>query len=100
VVGPFFSGKNHYWGHLGHYLDLLKQFVFSQVDEIERENATVVFFGQDDALSDFSLQVCLALNASFPSQWIARSGLMARPTDPSVSQLDFLMWEYVKRKLC
>jgi hypothetical protein len=68
VVGPFFLWKELLLRDT--YLDLLEQFVFLQVDDIERENATGGVFQQDGAPPHFSLQVRLALNAMFPNRWI------------------------------
>jgi hypothetical protein len=42
VVGSFFFVERTITGDI--YLDLLEQFVFPQVDDIERENATGVVF--------------------------------------------------------
>jgi hypothetical protein len=68
MVGPLFFVERTTTGEI--YLDLLQQFVFPQVDEIERENATGVVFQQDGVLLHFSLQVRLAMNARFPNRWI------------------------------
>jgi hypothetical protein len=69
VIGPFSWKESLLWT-ADIYLHLLEQFVFSQVDDIERENATGVVLQQDSTPSHFSLQVCLALCDGFPDQWI------------------------------
>jgi hypothetical protein len=90
-----FCGKN-ITGDI--YLDLLGQIVLTQVDDTERENATVVVFQQDSALPHFSLQVYLALNARFPNRWIGRGESIAwPPRNPNLTPLQFFMWRgYVK----
>jgi hypothetical protein len=59
VVGPFSFAERTITGDI--YLDLLEQFVFPQVDNTERENASGVVFQQDGALPHFSLQSTVAL---------------------------------------
>jgi hypothetical protein len=68
VVGPLFFVETIITGNI--YLDLLDQFVYSRVDDTERENGTGVVFQQNGNLPHFSLQVPLALNAGFLTQWI------------------------------
>jgi hypothetical protein len=89
-----FYGQNHYWNI---YIALLEQFVFPQVDDIERENAPGVVFRQDGTLRHFRLQVCLTWNARFPNQWTGRGGSIARPPKgPDLTPLRFFMWWYMK----
>jgi hypothetical protein len=45
---------------------MVEQFLFSQVNEIERESATGVVFQQDGSTPHFSPQVCLGLNPRLP----------------------------------
>jgi hypothetical protein len=61
------------------YLDLLEQFAFLQVDDIERENATGAVFQRDGCSPQFSLQNCLALNTRFQNRWIRGGGLQEVP---------------------
>jgi hypothetical protein len=67
VVGPFFFVERTIIVDI--YLNMLEQFVFPQITNIEREDVTGVF-QQVGAMSHFSVQVCLALNAVFPNQWM------------------------------
>ena len=69
-IGPFFFIEQTITVHV--YLDMLEQYVFPQVDQIEEENN--VTFQQDGAPPRFSLEVRDALHARFSDRWIGRSG--------------------------
>jgi hypothetical protein len=71
VVGPFLFVESTITG--GIYQDMLENYFFPQIEDLERENGNLVIFMQDGAPPLFCQSVHKALNEKFPKAWIGRS---------------------------
>lgn len=95
LIGPFFFVEQTITGNV--YFDMLEQYVFPQLEQIENENNVELLFQQDGAPPHFSLQVRGILNEKFPNRWIGRAGPIPwPPRSPDLTPLDFFLWGYVK----
>ena len=94
LIGPFFFMERTITGNI--YLDMLEQYVFPQLDQIEEENNVQLLFQQDGAPPHFSLQVRARLNDKFPDRWIGRAAPIPwPPRSPDLTPLYVFVWGYV-----
>jgi hypothetical protein len=95
VVGPFMFVENTITGDS--CLDILEDYAFPQIDNIEREKGVSVIFQQAAAPPHYSLSVREALNNRFPGGWIGRNGsVLWPPRSPDIKPMDFFFWSYLK----
>ncbi|KAJ4451991.1 hypothetical protein ANN_03475 [Periplaneta americana] len=77
------------------YLDVLKQFVYSQVVALQPN-----IFQQDGAPPHWSMNFRRSFNATFPNRWIGRDEPIWWPQrSPDLTPLDFFLWGYVKDRV-
>lgn len=94
VIGPFIFVEQTINGDI--YYDMLTEYVFPQVEDIEAEKG-LVFFQQDGAPPHYSNHVRAALDTRFPGRWIGRAGPIAwPPRSPDLTPLDFFFWGHIK----
>lgn len=94
VIGPFIFVERTINGDI--YYDMLTEYVFPQMEDIEAEKG-LVFFQQDGAPPHYSNHVRAALDTRFPGRWIGRSGPIAwPPRSPDLTPLDFFFWGHKK----
>jgi hypothetical protein len=96
VYGPFFFMKMTITSIV--YLDILQQFLISQLDEDDQEGR--IHFQQDGAPPHYPEEVHECLYTRFPGRWIGRVALIAWPPhSPDLTPLDFLSWRFVKDRV-
>lgn len=95
VIGPFFFAEKTINGIV--YLDMLEQFLFPQLEDIEAQGGERVILMQDGAPPHYLQLVRDTLNNKFPNGWIGRGAPIAwPPRSPDLTPLDFFLWGYVK----
>jgi hypothetical protein len=72
------------------YLDMLEQFVYPQVTDLQPN-----IYQQDEAPPNWSLHVRETLTRTFLDRWIGRDGPISWPTRSP----DFFSWGYVKDRV-
>lgn len=88
VVGPFFFAEKTINGII--YLDMLEQFLFPQIEDIEQQAGHRIIFMQDGAPPHHRLDVRDTLNNRFPNGWIGRDAPIPwPPRSPDLTPLDF-----------
>lgn len=88
VIGPFFFAEKTINGTI--YLDMLEQFLFPQIEEIEEQTGERVIFMQDGAPPHYLRQVRDTLNNRFPNGWIGRGAPISwPPRSPDLTPMDF-----------
>jgi hypothetical protein len=65
VVGPFFFAGSTTTG--GIYQDMLENYFFPQIEDLERETGNLVIFMQEGAPPHFCQSVPTAVNKKFPN---------------------------------
>ncbi|XP_054716800.1 uncharacterized protein LOC129226226 [Uloborus diversus] len=98
VIGPFIFAERNINGDV--YCDMLEEYVYPQLDDIEAEKG-LVYFQQDRAPPHFSLRVRESLDARLGNRWIGREGPIPwLPRSPDMTPLDFFFWEHIKNLVC
>lgn len=94
IIGPFIFIERNINGDV--YCDMLEEYLFPQLDDIEAEKG-LVYFQQDGAPPHFSLRVREALDARLGNRWIGREGPIPwPPRSPDLTPLDFSFWGHIK----
>jgi ferredoxin-like protein FixX len=81
----------------GIYQDMVENYFFPQIEDLERETGNLVIFMQDGA-HHFCQSVCKTLNEKFPNAWIGRVGPVFWPPRSYPDRLFF--YEDTSRTLC
>jgi hypothetical protein len=94
VVGSFFFAEGTITG--GIYQDMLENYFFLQIEDLERETGKLVISMQDGAPPHFCQSARKASNEKFPNAWIeGRTNILASQKPRSYPDGLFL-WGYVK----
>lgn len=88
----FFAAEN--------YLNILKNFDSTYLEELPLEEHRQIFYQQDGAPPHNGFQVSNFLQETFYDQWIANNGpFLWPPRSPDLSVLDFFIWGTVKNQV-
>lgn len=96
IIGPYFLNTLNQ----NTYLEILENFVMTELEEESLEFRGKLFFQQDGCPAHSTLRVRAWLNEHFPNRWIGRFGPLKWPArSPDLTPLDFFLWGYLKEKV-
>ena len=82
------------------YLEMLRDWLLPQLQQIDSFNNGEMFFQQDGAPPHWSRVMCDWLDATFPYSWIGRGGPISWPArSPDLTPLDYWLWGDMKHRV-